>query len=324
MKNLITTLIFAIGIATSISAKSNHIGHETQYANNYGNSFIFNEGGIEFSIFADGQFDFYIPNSSLTFGYNSPSVNISFNTGFNYNSYVQYDYYGAVIQIQNTPLYYDYYGRVNRIGNIGITYYPNGTIRTIGGLHLFYVNNVYSHHAGFINYYNMHYVYRPRHRYFVKPRYNYCIINPVPYRRHYAPVRHAYHRPYYRNSRPSIRRYSHSNFNEVQHRNQRENYHRNNNLDNRYRVSSTERPSRTVTNTNSLNGNDDRRKQTTYANRSKTVDKKRPNTNLKRTYNKETPNRNLGTVSKNKNKKATFSKNSRNTNTKQKRTRSAI
>lgn len=324
MKNLITSLIFAISIAGSISAKPNHLGHELQYANNYGNSFIFNEGGIEFSIFEDGQFDFYIPNSTVTYGYNSPYVNISFNAGFNYNSIVQYDYYGAVIQIQNTPLFYDYFGRIIRVGTIGITYYPNGTIHTIGGMRLFYVNNHYSHCAGFINYYNMHYVYRQRHRYFAKPRYNYCIVNPVPYRRQYTPVRHAYYRPYYSNNRPSIRRYSHTNYNAVEHRSQRENYGRRNELSNRYKVSNVDRNPRSTIENSNINKSNVNKKQVTYSNRSKTEVTKRPKSNLKRNYSNESSERNLRTVQKNKNGKATFSKSSSNSNTKQKRKRNAI
>ena len=48
-------------------------------------------------------------NSRLNVSINSPNVNISYNSGYDYNAYVQYDEFGAIIQIENVPIYYDYY-----------------------------------------------------------------------------------------------------------------------------------------------------------------------------------------------------------------------
>ena len=92
------------------------------YSRAYSKSFIFIEGGIEFSVFPDGQFDFVMQNYSpnVNFGFNTPTASITFNSGYDYNAYVQYDDYGAIIQIENTPVFYDYYGRVTQIGNITI------------------------------------------------------------------------------------------------------------------------------------------------------------------------------------------------------------
>ena len=81
---------------------------------NYGNSYIFTVQNVEFSVFPDGQFDFtYLRN-------NSPNINISYNAGFNYEMYVQYDMYGGVIQVENVPIYYDEFGRVSQVGTINI------------------------------------------------------------------------------------------------------------------------------------------------------------------------------------------------------------
>jgi len=175
------------------------------YMNGYGNSFIFVEGGIEFSVFPDGQFDFNIlgNRSNLNVSIGSPHVNISFNSGYDYNTYVQYDEYGAVIQIENTPIYYDYYGRINRAGNVNINYNNYGYISRVGGLYVHYNQyNVFSHCSGFINIYNQQYVYRPWHRYYSMPAYDYRVVYSRPYRQYYKPVRYSYNKPYYNNHRP--------------------------------------------------------------------------------------------------------------------------
>ena len=68
---------------------------------------------------------FYIINGS--------GVSISFNSGYNYNSFLQYDAFGAIIQIKHVPIYYDFYGRVSRIGNIYINYNRHGYVAQVGG-----------------------------------------------------------------------------------------------------------------------------------------------------------------------------------------------
>ena len=173
------------------------------YVRGYGNSFIFVEDGIEFSVFRDGQFDFYAGNfgPNLNVGFSNRNVSFSFNTGYDYNPYVQYDSFGAVIQIENTPIFYDYYGRVSQIGNIFINYNGFGRVNRIGGLNVFYRGNVFSHYSGFINVYNRNYIYRPWHRYYAVPAVNLCIINTRPYRQFYTPYRHVYYRPYRNNTR---------------------------------------------------------------------------------------------------------------------------
>ncbi|MEN8885334.1 MAG: hypothetical protein ABF246_03005 [Winogradskyella sp.] len=188
------------------TATTNTIEGETSIMNSvrgYGNSFIFNEAGIEFSVFADGQFDFYMPNygPNVNVGINNPNFSISFNSGFDYNPYLQYDSFGAIIQIENTPIFYDYFGRVNQVGNIFINYNGFGRINRIGGLNIHYRNNIFWRYDGFINNFNRGYVYRPWHRFYGVPQANFCVVNLNPYRQFYTPVRHIYYRPYYNNVR---------------------------------------------------------------------------------------------------------------------------
>ena len=65
---------------------------------------------------------------------NHNGINISFNTGYDYSAYIQYDHYGAVIQIENTPIYYDYYGRISQAGNVHVNYDYRGRVSWIGNM----------------------------------------------------------------------------------------------------------------------------------------------------------------------------------------------
>lgn len=209
MKHLI--YLFSALLLTSFTVNADETNNldvlESNISNSYrgyGKSFIFNEQGIEFSIYADGQFDFYMPNYgpkvNITAG--SPNVNISFNSGYDYDAYVQYDEFGAIIQIENTPIYYDYYGRISQAGDIYINYNSRGYITRVGGLYVHYNRyNAFDHYTGYINIYNRAYVYRPWHRYYAVPSFNYCVVFNTPYRLHYAPIRYSYNRPYVNNYR---------------------------------------------------------------------------------------------------------------------------
>ena len=211
MKHLI--YLFSALLLTSFTVNADNTNTKNTLETNastsyrgYGKSFIFNEQGIEFSVYADGQFDFYMPNYgpevNVTIG--SPNVNISFNSGYDYGAYVQYDEFGAVIQIENTPIYYDYYGRISQAGDVNINYNSRGYVTRVGGLHIYYNRyNAFDHYSGYINVYNRSYVYRPWHRYYAAPSFNYCVVFNRPYRQHYTPIRYSYNRPYTNNYRRS-------------------------------------------------------------------------------------------------------------------------
>lgn len=162
---------------------------------NANNTITFVENGITFSVFQNGEFDFYLNNhaTNVQVGYATPQISISFNSGYNYNPYVQYDQYGAVLQIENTPIYYDNYGRITRVGNINLNY-AHGNLYSVGGLQIYYNNyGGYAYHRGYINHYNQHYVYHPYHNWFVRPYTGYRVVKTIPYRHHYSPVRHHYY-----------------------------------------------------------------------------------------------------------------------------------
>jgi len=203
----ITLILFAIfSFVLSPLAFANNIPGSLNtafynYNHSYGEKFTFAEGGITFSVFQNGEFDFYInPRSGIHTNVDLGLTSISYNSGYNYNAYVQYDDYGAIVQIENVPVYYDYYGRLIGVGNVNINYRSNRLIR-IGGLYVHYnTYGYYSHYNGFINNYNRYYVYQPYHNYFIRPNYNSCVVSYNPYRRYYKPHRYnyTYGKKYYR------------------------------------------------------------------------------------------------------------------------------
>lgn len=194
MKNLAILLIGLITLSSATFAATTSIKKSTAKYNIVfdGSKYVFVEDGIEFSLFPDGEFDFYIPEHIQGIDINAGPVGISFNTGYDYNPYVQYDTYGAVIQIEDTPIYYDKYGRLARVGDVRVNY-RNNRITRIGGLFVYYDNyGRYSHYSGFINVYNRNYVFHPYHNFFYRPVFNKCLVWTTPYREYYSPIRYSY------------------------------------------------------------------------------------------------------------------------------------
>ena len=197
---LITVLVLGgLSVSATTTNQPSYIDNISAFRG-YGNTFIFVENGIEFSIFPDGQFDFYMPSYGPTIQTYGQGITISFNSGYNYNPFLQYDEYGAIIQVEHVPVYYDFYGRVARIGNVIINYNGYGHISRIGGLYIHYNSyRTYSHYSGYINALNPHYVFRPWHTYYRVPAFNHCVVYHKPYRMHYTPIRYNYNTPYTNN-----------------------------------------------------------------------------------------------------------------------------
>ncbi|NEW78134.1 MAG: hypothetical protein GZ086_01665 [Gelidibacter sp.] len=199
---LIATFLF-VGFGLQASTFKTDNSSKNYYNNDYGDSFTFVERDVTFAIFQNGEFDFYInqrnQRDGLDVNYQGNGVNISFNSGYDYGPYVQYDDYGAIIQIEDIPIYYDYYGRVSRIGNTRISY-DSGRLVRVGGLHVYYNRQgYYSHYSGYINNYNRGYVFHPYHNYFVAPLFDFRIVSYNPYRNHYYPTRYTYYSDHSKN-----------------------------------------------------------------------------------------------------------------------------
>ncbi len=190
MKNL-TYIVALFFIGWSASANSAKIMNFFPY--NYGEAFIFVEGDVEFAVYRNGEFDFYYnPQFARHSGNNisSSGENISYNAGYNYDLYVQYDDYGAVIQIEDVPVYYDYYGRIIQAGNVYINYNSHGNVVRVGNMHVRYNRfNQPIRYIGSINQYNSHYVYQPWHQFYMRPYQDYRVVYYEPYRAYYEPSR---------------------------------------------------------------------------------------------------------------------------------------
>ena len=205
----VTALVLGLFLASfSMNAASDTSATNTLNYND-DKSYIFVEGGVEFSIYTDGQFDFvYVGDTSggnVNISLNTPGVSVSFNSGYDYDAYVQYDDYGAVIQVEDVAIYYDEFGRITQAGEVEIRY-NNRRIVRVGGQRIFY--NSYGHfdyYSGFISPWYRTYVFRPWHIYYARPFYTSCIVYDYPYRRYYSPVRYSYsyHRNYYNSGRRS-------------------------------------------------------------------------------------------------------------------------
>lgn len=200
MRNKILIFVTFVFVSLGAFATTNTLKHNL-YNNSYGDSFTFVERGVTFSVFQNGEFDFYInPRNDFQIGYRNRNVNISFNSGYNYDAYVQYDAYGAIIQVEDIPIYYDYYGRVRRIGNINLSY-QYGRLARLGGMFVHYDNyGYYSYYTGYINNYNRTYSYHPYHNYFSRPLFEFRVVSYKPYRSHYNPNRYRYYRDHSRNT----------------------------------------------------------------------------------------------------------------------------
>lgn len=189
-------------LASVFAMAAQSMAHGNVNINSYADAFVFDEMGITFSVYPDGEFDFYLPNQQQSTTVSNGFVNVTFNSGYDYNPYIQYDDFGAVIQVENVPIWYDAFGRVDQIGDVRISY-RNRRVCQVGGLHVYYnTYGGYAYHTGFINTWNPYFVYRPFYSCFTRPAINLCFVRTVAYRQYYTPVRYAYYRPYMHNVRP--------------------------------------------------------------------------------------------------------------------------
>ena len=199
MKKFIYILIALMSGTSLLSAATEN--SSSQVLNRYdGSRYIFSEGGVEFSVYPDGEFDFVLPQivNGLNINLNSGPVNISYNSGYNYDAYVQYDNYGAVIQIGDVPVYYDNWGRIIQAGNVYLNYYDNRLVR-VGGLSIYYRGNAFAYTRGYVNNYNTNVYPGYYGDYFYRPYFDRCLVYTNPYRRYYHPTRYSYsyHRDHY-------------------------------------------------------------------------------------------------------------------------------
>ena len=126
MKKIFLFTIACFILSFTLNAANN------SYLNSNETPLIFIENGVEYAVFNNGQFDFNIIKRQ------NSNLNTHFNTGRNHNIYVRHNNYGAIVQIENTPIFYNNYQKVSRIGSIYINYNNYGLISSIGNLNIQY------------------------------------------------------------------------------------------------------------------------------------------------------------------------------------------
>lgn len=197
---LFISIVLFLGFTSCLSMAESRTSSQAQGTYRGSVPFIFVERNIEFAIYPNGEFDFaYVGPNYQNTPYNGPRRPFSYNGGYNYDMYLQFDRFGAVVQVESVPIYYDYYGRITQAGNI-IIRYTGDYVTQIGNMHVIYERaNVYLASSGYVNSYNRYLRPQPWHSYYARPYYP--IVYTVPYRENYNPKRYAYeeHRQRYDN-----------------------------------------------------------------------------------------------------------------------------
>lgn len=100
---------------------------------------VFMERGVEFYIFADGQFDFntHLSKDDLYYRSNKKNVERRSYVTRNYGVKVEHDSKGRIRRVGNVFVNYDAYGRIKRAGSVYIGYNRYALDR-VGGLQIIY------------------------------------------------------------------------------------------------------------------------------------------------------------------------------------------
>lgn len=148
---LLVVSIFLFGGIVANAADRDHRRSPVDFRN--AEPIVFTERGIEFLVFADGQFDFNTRPSSNDRYYKSSRNNGSNKTyGMHGNSHkwnkgveVEQDRSGKIRRIGNVFVNYDSRNRIKRIGSVHMDYNRYG-LTQVGGLHI-----VYNHHRQIVD-----------------------------------------------------------------------------------------------------------------------------------------------------------------------------
>ncbi len=124
--------------STLINDATKKLEFKTRF--NHNEPIEFNERGIQFYVFPNGEFDFNTQNENSqggmyykTAGRRSFEVNINLNGGVA----IERDNYGRVRRVGNTFINYDFQDRVSRIGSVYMRY-NRFALTQVGGLQIVY------------------------------------------------------------------------------------------------------------------------------------------------------------------------------------------
>lgn len=140
------TILVAMVLIGSIAKASENIiilddRNKTENRFNANEPIQFNERGIEFFVFANGEFDFNTRPDDSQGGYYYKTAgrkNIEMNRmPQNFGVLIEHDNFGRVRRIGNTFINYDFNNRVTRIGTVFMKY-NRFSLTQIGGLQIVY------------------------------------------------------------------------------------------------------------------------------------------------------------------------------------------
>jgi hypothetical protein len=140
---LLVASIFLFGGVVAHAADRNDRRSPVDFRN--ADPIVFTERGIEFYIFADGQFDFNTRPSNGEMHYREGRRNFE-NKSYgkhdnyqdrNYGVRVERDNMGRVRSVGNVFVNYDAYGRIKRVGSVYMSY-NRYALTQVGGLEIIY------------------------------------------------------------------------------------------------------------------------------------------------------------------------------------------
>ena len=159
MKKLILLIIGLGFLVPTISASTNNFTNDGYY-DEY-SPVEFEENGILFFVFPDGEFEFEIlqpRHIDLSFRFRNGEVRL----GKNLPVRIEQDRYGNILRIVNVFIDYNRFGKVSRIGSVAI-YYDHGMICRMGYLNIVYHSMNRIQYIGYINDNHRHYSYKKSH-----------------------------------------------------------------------------------------------------------------------------------------------------------------
>lgn len=130
-KGLLIVLGMFLMTSTIEATNSKETTTNIEYNYAYENSVNFEERGVAFFIFTNGEFDFSTHYNDYYYDYNGNRVRRASNIR------IYRDYRGRIVRIGNSFVNYDNYGNVTRIGNVFMRY-NRGKLTSVGNLKVSY------------------------------------------------------------------------------------------------------------------------------------------------------------------------------------------
>lgn len=137
---LVASVLMTTGFINATEVQNTFVKNSMSYY--FDEPISFNERGIEFFVFTNGDFDFNTrpEDSQGDYFYKAAGkrgTSIQERRTFNYGTLIEHDSFGRVRRVGNTFINYDNRDRVSRIGSVYMRYNRVG-LAQIGGMRIIY------------------------------------------------------------------------------------------------------------------------------------------------------------------------------------------